>query len=309
MFKSILVLLDGSPFAEHALPLASSIARHTRATLGLLQVLPPLSDRFFWVPLPASELEHDLNEHYYTEARAYLEGISHHLKYGLELDVACDVLDECIDITEAVVKSVADRRVDLIVMASHARSGFDRFRLGSIGDQIYRSVTVPVILVRPQEAAVDLTREAQLRHILVALDGSPLAEQVFSTVLSLGEAVDADFRLVRVRSTPFFAFARHGHRRGRFKRRTLRSDAPGSSSVCGGCCRATSRGRQADPGASGRIRRRCRRHHRRIRWNRSHRDANSCPPRLLTFDSRERRPQSNTQQHGPCSSLVSIPFV
>src|SRR5437764_3072546 len=36
MYRTILVPLDGSPFAEHALPVALSIARRTGATLELM---------------------------------------------------------------------------------------------------------------------------------------------------------------------------------------------------------------------------------------------------------------------------------
>jgi nucleotide-binding universal stress UspA family protein len=127
MFKSILVPLDGSPFAEHALPLAASIARHTGATLRLLQVLPPLADRYFWAPTPGSQLEHDLRDHFRIKARTYLEDISHRLKGGVP--VICDLLDEHIDIAEAIETEVAKAGIDLVVMPSHGRGALKRFWL------------------------------------------------------------------------------------------------------------------------------------------------------------------------------------
>ena len=47
MFKSILVPLDGSPFSEHALPLASEIARRAGANLRLVHVHTPSSSPIY----------------------------------------------------------------------------------------------------------------------------------------------------------------------------------------------------------------------------------------------------------------------
>jgi nucleotide-binding universal stress UspA family protein len=200
MFKSILVPLDGSPFAEHALPLAASIARHTGATLRLLQVLPPLADRYFWAPTPGSQLEHDLRDHFRIKARTYLEDISHRLKGGVP--VICDLLDEHIDIAEAIETEVAKAGIDLVVMPSHGRGALKRFWLGSIADQVYRSATVPVLLARPQQETVEFEHEPQIRHILVTLDGSAQAEDVLESVLTISLAMEADLLLVRVIPPP-----------------------------------------------------------------------------------------------------------
>ncbi len=200
MFKSILVPLDGSPFAEHALPLAASIARHAGATLRLLQVLPPLADRYFWAPTPGSQLEHDLRDHYQAKARTYLEGIANRLKSSVP--VSYDMLDEHIDITEAIETEVAKAGIDLVVMPSHGRGTLRRFWLGSVADDVYRSLMVPVLLARPQQETVDFELEPQIRHILVTLDGSAQAEEVLESVLCIGLAMDADLLLVRVIPPP-----------------------------------------------------------------------------------------------------------
>jgi len=50
MYKSILTPLDGSSFAEHALPLALSIARRGGATLRLLHVQEPLASAYGETP-------------------------------------------------------------------------------------------------------------------------------------------------------------------------------------------------------------------------------------------------------------------
>jgi nucleotide-binding universal stress UspA family protein len=196
MFKSILVPLDGTAFAEHALPLAATVARHSGATLRLLTALPPLADRYFWAPLPGSQLERDLHYHYKTEAKKYLETVSQRVSDGIT--IVCDMLDEQIDIREAIEAEVVKSGGDLVVMASHGRGALKRFWLGSIADDVYRSSSVPVLLARPQEKKVDYDHEAQVRHIIVALDGSAQAEEVLESALSIGQAMNAELYLLRV---------------------------------------------------------------------------------------------------------------
>jgi len=200
MFKSILVPLDGTPFAEHALPLAASIARQSGATLRLLQVLPPLADRYFWAPLPGSQLEHDLHKHYHTQARNYLQSVGQRVNSGIP--ITCEMLDEHIDIAEAIETGVSKFGVDLVVMPSHGRGALKRFWLGSIADDVYRSSSVPVLLARPGEEKAVIERESLGRHIVVTLDGSEQAEDVLEPALIVGQAMEAELLLVRVIAPP-----------------------------------------------------------------------------------------------------------
>jgi nucleotide-binding universal stress UspA family protein len=61
-----------------------------------------------------------------------------------------------------------------------------------------RRATTPILLVRPHEKVLDLASEAVLRHILVPLDGSVLAEQVLESAVALGKLMQADYTLVRI---------------------------------------------------------------------------------------------------------------
>lgn len=198
MYKSILVPLDGSSFAEQALPLAASFARHSGATLRLLQVLPPLADIYFWAPTPGSQLERDLHNNFKTKAQTYLEGIAHRLSGKVK--VTYDVRDEHIDIPEAIDAEVAKAAVDLVVMPSHGRGALKRFWLGSVADQVYRTAAVPVLLARPPVEAgpANFDFEPQIHHILVTLDGSRQAEEVLESVMTAGFAMNGDLLLVRV---------------------------------------------------------------------------------------------------------------
>ena len=200
MFKSILVPLDGTHFAEHALPLAASMAERAGASLRLLQVMPPLADRYFWAPTPGTTLERDLREHFRSQAQLYMESVARRLRQRVPF--TSDVLDEQIDLSLAIETEVIKSGSDLVVMPSHGRNTLERFWFGSVADQVYRTSSVPVLLTKPQQAQVDFDREVSIRQILVALDGSPQGEEVLDPVLTLGLALDADFLLVRVTDSP-----------------------------------------------------------------------------------------------------------
>src|SRR5438067_676921 len=87
---------------------------------------------------------------------------------------------------------------DLVVMTTHGRGPLGRLWLGSVADALVRDLAMPLLLVRPQETAPDFKREPLLKHLLLPLDGSPLAEQMLEPAVALGTLMEADYTLLRV---------------------------------------------------------------------------------------------------------------
>jgi nucleotide-binding universal stress UspA family protein len=110
------------------------------------------------------------------------------------------MLEEEIDISEAINREVVKAGADLIVMPSHGRGTLERIWFGSIADTVYRHAAVPVLLARPNTERVDFTHEVAIRKILVALDGTTLAEQILAPVVDLSLAMQAELLLVRADS-------------------------------------------------------------------------------------------------------------
>lgn len=208
MFRSILVPLDGSHFAEHALPLAFAIARRSAANVQLLRVHPPLADLFFWAPTPGDILETQLLEHYRKESLDYLESVSRDLAKAGGVKVTSASMEG--DAAEAIRSYAADVKADLAVMTTHGRGLLEQFWLGSVADELIRSMTIPAILVRPTETTVHFEQDVNLRHIVITLDGTPLAEKILEPALAIGNAMGADYTLLRVvNSVPPLS---HSHR-------------------------------------------------------------------------------------------------
>lgn len=192
-YDRILVPLDGSDFAEHALPLALALAGDT-TTLDLVSVVEPVAASLFiqdgdagelGATLPATEAFRDAaQEARETALHRYLEAAAGRIRpyHGGPVDMA--ILDG--QPTTALDDRIQDTDPDLVVMTTHGRGGLSRAWLGSVADGLVRRCHRPVLLARPRgEDAVDLDRSPETGTVLVPLDGSDLAEAILPDVTEL----------------------------------------------------------------------------------------------------------------------------
>jgi len=194
MFGSLLVPLDGSAFAEQALPLALAIARRAGGRLDLVRahILYALNERpYIRLPYdPALEAEWTQQEQLYLDATArwVTAGsrvpMSTALVYGLAAD--------------AILAHAQAGKADLIVMTTHGRGPVSRFFLGSVADELIRRAPVPLLLIRPREGATAPATEPVVEKVLIPLDGSALAEGVLEPALALARLLEARCTLLRV---------------------------------------------------------------------------------------------------------------
>jgi nucleotide-binding universal stress UspA family protein len=194
MFRTIVVPLDGSPFAEQALPWAVSLARQAGAALDLVRghVLYALTQpAAAWAPFdPAAEADSK------QEERAYLDAVNRRLAVAARVSITTTLVDGLE--VEGILRRVREGRADLVVMATHGRGLLGRFFLGSVADVLVREASVPVLLVRPRGAAPALLPVPATEEVLVPLDGSPLAEQVLGPAADLACLAGARCTLLRV---------------------------------------------------------------------------------------------------------------
>lgn len=178
-FQKVLVPLDGSSFAEHALPLAMSVAGPAQARLELVTAVDPRER--------AADAE---------ESRTYLDAMAKRIGATTAIKRASLVLSG--RAAEQISEHAVTRGADLVVMATHGRGPFRRAWLGSVADELVRSMPVPLLLVRPGDAPPDLSSPRAPRRVVITLDGSPAAEQILDPAISLGALWKADIRLLRV---------------------------------------------------------------------------------------------------------------
>jgi nucleotide-binding universal stress UspA family protein len=150
MFKRILVPLDGSQFAEGALPHAQMLAGCGGGAIELLRVTVHPSS-YVYVADPAALA--DLYDSDRAHCEDYLKQIASRLT-GTALapgTVTTTVLEGLV--ADAILDHADKSGVDLIVMSTHGRSGMERWLLGSVAEKVVRGAKMPVLLVRPSPAA------------------------------------------------------------------------------------------------------------------------------------------------------------
>jgi nucleotide-binding universal stress UspA family protein len=194
MYRTILVPVDGSAFAEHAVTTAAVLARKTGAKLLLARVHEIIADGS-----ELSGVERWERDQRRQEA-TYLDHTASRLQAKFGIEVLKALLNE--PIVPALCDCAAKNDVDLVVMSTHGRTGFSRAWLGSIADGVVRQATVPVLLLRPwehlEEEFADGGPEAALGRIVIPLDGSLLSEQVLEHAAAVATAVSAEVTLLRV---------------------------------------------------------------------------------------------------------------
>jgi nucleotide-binding universal stress UspA family protein len=185
------VPLDGSTFAESALPLALTISRRSGASVELATVHEP-------VPTFAY---HEWEQAAREWSESYLSDVE-----GRVSASAGDSIETSIHsgrVAETLRKRAEEIGADLAVMATHGRGAFTRTWLGSVADSFVRHAPCPVLLVRPdEEGQVDVTGDQVPETILVPLDGSELSATILDRVVELGQLFGSRILLLRVVAYP-----------------------------------------------------------------------------------------------------------
>ena len=145
MYERIVVPLDGSDLASRALPEAERLARLVDAPLHLVRVVDLANlQRVGYLGLAAEYAAYQqVLEDEKAAAQEYLAGAER------------DMTERGIRVSTELRHGAAARELlaatrpgDLIVMASHGRTGVPRWFLGSVAEELTRHATVPVLLVR-----------------------------------------------------------------------------------------------------------------------------------------------------------------
>ena len=140
-FSRILCPIDFETGSVEAVEIACHLAKQTSATVYLLTVIgvpPAAATALPPVPLvPDPGFEEQCSTRLAVLAREKLAGVSHEI-FVASGNAAAEILN-----------LVAEQHIDLIVMATHGRTGLQRFVLGSVAKRVVRESPVPVLTVHP----------------------------------------------------------------------------------------------------------------------------------------------------------------
>jgi nucleotide-binding universal stress UspA family protein len=182
MYNKILVPLDGSKLAEAVLPYAAFLGGALQLPVDLVHVNDPET--------------HSPSIHP-TRSADYLNQVA--ASFLSRLSVSCAVKTGAA--AEVILDTASADAGTLIAMATHGQTGGQRWLLGRVAQKVLQAVKNPLMLIRPQEGKPP-NSEVRLGTIIVPLDGSRLAEQIFPHVVYFATKLGLQVVLIRTYSLP-----------------------------------------------------------------------------------------------------------
>ena len=200
MYTKILIPLDGSKTAEKVLPYARFLAGNLKLPVELLGVVD-IVEMATHISADRARYLDTMIEDSVRNSEQYLRGIA-----GTFPGTGTKCRVEKGKAEQMIIEAAAADKGTLITMATHGRSGMNRWLLGSVTEKVLRGGTNPMLLVRAtEEGKTDSV--ATLKSMVVPLDGSELAEGVLPTIAELAKTLKLAVVLFRAYSVPTSAYA------------------------------------------------------------------------------------------------------
>jgi nucleotide-binding universal stress UspA family protein len=138
-YRDVLVPTDGSGCADRALEVGIEVANAEQASLHLLSVVA--------LTTFGAEVQDVLGIEDLTERANELIEDATSLAEDAGVEHVSGTVERDASISRAIRSSV-EGGIDLVVVGTHGRTGFDRYVLGSVAEQLVRTAPVPVLAVR-----------------------------------------------------------------------------------------------------------------------------------------------------------------
>ena len=191
--RKILCPVDFSEFSESVLAYAAAFAKLFGSEITVLHVfatsVPPASSATY----PAWLLQ-------VPEARKSIADELHLLLAPLAstgVPVRTQIAEG--NTSAEIVRYAAEHDIDLVVMGTHGRSGFDRLTLGSVAEKVLRKTPCPVLTIPP--GAARAATDVCVRQILCPTDFSTCSEQSMDLALALADRASAAVTALHVIET------------------------------------------------------------------------------------------------------------
>ena len=146
MYRHFLIPTDGSDLAERAVTHGLSLAKFVGAKVTVIIVEEPVPAVWWSVAkYQLADITTKCDEEIKKHAKSVLDRVTNAAK---QAGVPCDTVQvEDVQPYEAIIATATDRGCDLIVMASHGRSGLSAVVLGSVTNKVLTYTKVPVLVV------------------------------------------------------------------------------------------------------------------------------------------------------------------
>jgi nucleotide-binding universal stress UspA family protein len=143
--NKILIATDGSESAEKAANLGIKIAGLSGAKVYAVYVID--TSPYYSIPL---------DQVWSKEVYEQFEKVGHEIVSSVEINAKADGLEaESVvlngDPAERILNFAEEQNVDMIVVGSHGKGGFERLVIGSVSEKVVRHAKSPVLVFREQK--------------------------------------------------------------------------------------------------------------------------------------------------------------
>jgi nucleotide-binding universal stress UspA family protein len=187
--ENILLTTDFSPASSAPLACAEALARYYGSKIFVVHVIASESDQAGSLGTGPSSLKHTgcVVEEQRPELLGLdrLQGVRH--EFLMEEGNVCDVITD-------LVRRLG---IDLLVLGTHGRRGFQKFMLGSVAEAVFRRAVCPVLTVGPRAYAHDWCT-MKLRRILFSTDLTPPSLAALPLAVSLAQEHQAQLTLLHL---------------------------------------------------------------------------------------------------------------
>ena len=160
MYSKILLTLDGSDVSQQAIPHAVTLAKQTGAEVVLLQVIDSEAQMLMRAagatiePIAVGQVTADIAHEAVVaereEAQTNLDGVKAAMQAQGVSNVTTVIREGYPG--DEIVAAADESKADVVVIATHGRSGIGRVILGSVADHVVRHAgQASVLLVRARE--------------------------------------------------------------------------------------------------------------------------------------------------------------
>jgi nucleotide-binding universal stress UspA family protein len=179
-FTHILCPVDFSDTSQHALDHAAAIAQRDQARLTVLYVFANLPSMDV-PPLVLSPADRE-------RIRVDLQRMCAAVPKAVHVDF---VVREAERVYRTILEEQNGLGVDLLVLGTHGRSGFQHMVLGSVTEKVMRTVKCPTLVVPPRAPDIPPGATPQLRRILCPIDFSASSMTAFAQARTMAEETGA----------------------------------------------------------------------------------------------------------------------
>lgn len=188
----ILCAIDFSEFSDNILAHGSLLASEFGSKLYLCHIVPPninLSSHLITY-FDYSEVEREMMETALKRLNEIASG----------LDVECEVIVKSGHPAARIKQIVAEKQIEMVIAATHGRSGMERFLIGSVTQKLVKVLDCPILVLHGHsEANPAVTAQGiHIKKILVGCDFSPDSQLAFEYALSFAQEFQTQLHLAHV---------------------------------------------------------------------------------------------------------------